>query len=145
MSIHATNWVRSQRGLKPRPRLLLMELALRHTMDKGCFPGQARLVDCCDMSLSTVRRQLKVLERLGLIRIHRVRLHGLTKNIYVLQFHVVLTAPSKGSKKPPNAKPVEVPLGPSPDSGVAPKPPGVAAASPGLPVRPIMNHWGVRR
>lgn len=69
MSIEATNWAFSQRGLKPAAKLVLVYLAdchNRHT--KRCDPSQALLASECEMSRASVNVHLKALEEGGFIR-----------------------------------------------------------------------------
>jgi DNA-binding HxlR family transcriptional regulator len=69
MSIEATNWAFSQRGLKPAPKLVLVYLADCHNRQtKRCDPSQELLASECEMSRSTLNLHLKTLEEGGFIR-----------------------------------------------------------------------------
>lgn len=74
MSHRAMNWALEQRQLKPSPWRVLVMLADRHNKDTlRVDPEQARLAHDCNMSRSTLNRQLADLENLGLIvRVERV-------------------------------------------------------------------------
>jgi hypothetical protein len=69
MSIEATNWAFSQRGLKPAAKLVLVFLADCHNKHtKQCDPSQALLASECEMSRSTLNLHLNTLEEGGFIR-----------------------------------------------------------------------------
>ncbi|WP_165615007.1 helix-turn-helix domain-containing protein [Yoonia tamlensis] len=69
MSIEATSWAFSQRGLKPAVKLVLVFLADCHNKHtKQCDPSQALLASECEMSRSTLNLHLKTLEDGGYIR-----------------------------------------------------------------------------
>ena len=89
MSFKATNWAVSQRGISPAAKVLLWQLADRHNPDNGCFPDQGTLARDCEMSRSTVNRNLAELEKTGLI-VRERRVHPVTKKQlptrYVLAF-----------------------------------------------------------
>ena len=70
MSFKASHWaVHEVQNLKPQERLLLLILA-EHTDDRDCvWPSQDRLADKMEMSLPTLRRCLRRLEKLGLLTV----------------------------------------------------------------------------
>lgn len=92
MSFTAIKWARSQQGLPTATRLLLRELADRHTDMRGCFPGLQSLASNCDVSLATVKRHLRVLEGLGLLirEQRRDRTGRIRTTFYHLRLDVVV-------------------------------------------------------
>ena len=88
MSHDATDWAIKQRGMKPAAKLVLWHLCFRYNPTNGCFPSQKTLADDCEMSERSIRDQLVVLEKLGLIRKQKRKLKGgtFTSDRYSLAF-----------------------------------------------------------
>ena len=63
----APNWANSQRVGDVGTKATLMLLAAYADENFSCFPGQERIADETEQSVRTVRRQLDVLEEVGLI------------------------------------------------------------------------------
>ena len=72
MSREALKWLHTLPSMKPPQRVLLERLCRYHSLEAGCFPGQAKLAAEASISPSSVNTHLKILERKGLIR--RVRM-----------------------------------------------------------------------
>ncbi len=77
MSVEGVKWARSQRGLKPAAKILLICLGDYHTKMHGCFVGQETMADECEMSIRSIRDDLEALEARGLFR----RVHGPRKKV----------------------------------------------------------------
>lgn len=124
MSHKATNWAIEQRGLKPTAKVVLFHLADRHNPDNGCFPSQERLAADCEISRSSLNKQLAVLEARGLLRRIQRRSETTKRQLstrYVFPFEDgfddVPPAPTPVEDKPKDPAPqlgLELPC---PDSG----------------------------
>lgn len=68
MSHEATNWAVKTKGLRPITKIVLWHLADCHNPSAGCFPTQSYLAAQCEISRSSINRQLDELEKIGLIR-----------------------------------------------------------------------------
>lgn len=90
----AYRWARGQHGLPDKAKLVLLELAWTHGPE-GCIPSQQRLVDNADMALSTVKRQLKFLSKVGLITIFRGKSVTGRRNAYLLHFDHYVELPRR--------------------------------------------------
>lgn len=88
MSIDAVSWALNQE-LPPPEKLVLISLADHHNKETGvCIPGQRSVAKQTCMSVRTVQRHLKQLEKRGLI-VRQARFRGegrgRTSDAYVLQ------------------------------------------------------------
>ncbi len=84
---YMTNAFKSE--LKPRARLVLNCLALHSNKEMTCFPSIKTIAKECGYSVSTVKRALNDLEKLGHIekieRYDERKNGGQTSNLYVLK------------------------------------------------------------
>lgn len=88
------HWSQAQRTGDPALKLLIIALASYADEQWSCWPSQQTLAHDSEQSLSTVKRQLKLLERLGLLRRER-RFQGKANRLtdrYYLNSWLVLTA-----------------------------------------------------
>ena len=67
MSLDATQWAWSQRGLPANQKLILLSLADRAGEDFTCWPSMARLVLDTGLNIKTVRSCLKQLVEAGIL------------------------------------------------------------------------------
>ncbi|MDJ0995057.1 MAG: helix-turn-helix domain-containing protein [Dinoroseobacter sp.] len=101
MSHAATAWASKQKHLKPAQKIVLLALADCHNPAHGCFPGQRYLAEFSNICPRSVRDQLTILEKLGLItRTHRKKVN--TKHVsdrYELHFDREMIEPGKPAAK----------------------------------------------
>lgn len=89
----APRWANQQRVGSVGLKAVLMLLAAYADEDFSCFPGQERIADETEQSVSTVRRQLLFLEALGLFHRERRYAGQATRKTdrYVLHLDVMVT------------------------------------------------------
>ncbi len=89
MSLEATNWAWSRKGLTPTQKLVLLALAdcVNGSSEMSCFPGQETLADRCAVTERHIRNVLKELERRNLIAVENRPGEGSGRksNLYRLQ------------------------------------------------------------
>ena len=87
MSVHAINWALCSRTGKATSKCLLVTLANYADENGVCWPSQARLAHETEMSVDSVQRRLRELERDGLIVRQRRNGKGgqRTSDLYELQ------------------------------------------------------------
>ena len=103
MSIAATAWAWSVRGLKPAEKLVLLSLADCDNPARGCFPSHAFLSEAVGISPASVDRHLKRLEARGYFRRER-RIKGDGKRLST-RYHLAIGAPV-----PPSGGPEKTPV-----------------------------------
>lgn len=87
MSYKALNWAWELEELRSSQKFVLIALADMADDKHSCFPGQDRLAAMTGMSVDTVSRAVRALERRGLLRrVARRRANGYrTSDRYFLQ------------------------------------------------------------
>ena len=92
MSFLCMAWASTQKTGSSTKKLLLLMLADRANESGLCYPSQQRLADDCEMSRSTVVRNIKELEIAGFLIIkHRTKDGVKLPNYYILQIEGVVS------------------------------------------------------
>lgn len=85
MSVRATNWAWSLEEVMGSEALVLLALADQANDEGFCWPSQQKLAPKARQSVSTLRRSLRSLEKMGLLTtITRSSTRGRRSNVYLL-------------------------------------------------------------
>lgn len=117
--IDATNWV-LRNSVPTTAKFVLMVLAFRANAQAQCWPSMATLSKDLDMSDTSIRKYLKLLEREGLITIERRQGQS---SLYTITGYIATTGP-----EPPNRGSAPT-ARPTPEHGLGP-PPKIKARTP---------------
>ena len=105
MSGMALIWAANVKGLKPAPKIVLIQLADFHNKETGqCNPSAQRLADECEMGRATLFRHMMTLEQSGLVTRHARGDGSRGSNQYELHLDITLGPSSrrKGGASGPN-------------------------------------------
>ncbi len=107
MSFRCMAWASKQKTGSGTRKLVLIMLADRAGDNNKCYPSHARLAEDCDLSIDTVRRAIKQLEKDGFLKIiHRVKDGTKLSNVYLLG---VVAEKGKGTSRERD-KPINEPI-----------------------------------
>ena len=101
MSFKAMAWASRQQTGSTHGKIVLMMLADRASDEGLCWPSLNTIATDCEISLSTVKRTVKVLESKGFVKIVREKDdRGWKSNRYILDMGVGSDRPKVGSHGP---------------------------------------------
>ncbi len=107
MSFRAMAWASKQKTGSGTRKLILLMLADRVGDNNKCYPSQKRLAEDCELSLDTIKRSIKQLEKDGFLKvIHRTKEGVKLPNVYLLG---VVAQKAKGSSTE-SYKPINEPI-----------------------------------